>query len=224
MSKRTLSAIGRKALGLILISNSIASLISALSILWGSYLNVPTRETYFVNQLLFSFLALTSILNLAPAKALGKIEIRRFLFHHYVYGFILILLYFASATLFSIMQIWVWEGQTYMVLLFYWGAALIIDDIHDVSPRIAFLLDAAARRARRLGGLILIIHAVSSMVSVYVVFQILAWHIENTFPLGINSFMSQMRIFLLANFFITAFYGMKIVKDKIWLMNSRGIK
>jgi hypothetical protein len=223
MSKRILSAICRKALGLILISNSIASLLSALNVLYGAYLNalIQFHEAYVVNELLFIFLALTSILNLAPAKALGKIEIRRFLFHHYVYGFILIFLYFTSALLFSIMQPWVWDVQAYMSLLFCWGAALIIDDIYDVSPKIAFLLDAAARIIRRLGWLILIIHAISSLFSAYVAFQILAWNIENILLLGINPFLSPIRIFLVTNLFITAFYGLKIVKDRVWLMNSR---
>ncbi|MBS7634171.1 hypothetical protein KEJ34_01540 [Candidatus Bathyarchaeota archaeon] len=221
MFKKALSAISRKMLGLILISNSIASLISSLGFLWGSCLNVPIRfhETCFVSKLLFVFVALTSVLNLSPAKTLGKIEIRRLLFHHYVYGFMLILLYFTSAMLLSIMQPWVWEGQGYLILLLYWGAALVIDDIYDVSPRIAVLLDAFARRAHRLGSLILIVHAISSLVSIYVAFRVLVWHLENTFLLGINSFLSFARIFLMANLFITAFYGLEIVKSRAWLVN-----
>ncbi|MEM2912728.1 MAG: hypothetical protein QXR06_00125 [Candidatus Bathyarchaeia archaeon] len=210
----------RKMLGLILIFNSIASLISALGILSDSCLNVPIRfhETYFVNKLLFVFVVLTSILNLAPAKTLGKIEIRRLLFHHYVYGFMFILLYFTSAMLLSIMQLWVWEGQIYIILLLYWGAALVIDDIYDISPRIAVLLDAVTRRVRRLGSLILIVHAISSLASVYVAIQVLVWHLENTFLLGINSFLNFACIFLMANLFITAFYGLKIVKSRVWLV------
>lgn len=222
MFKKKLFAMSRKMLGLILISNSIASLISALGTLSGSCLNVPIQfhETYFINKLLFVFVALTSILNLAPAKTLGKIEIRRFLFHHYVYGFMLIFLYFTSAMLLSIMQLWVWEGQTYIVLFFYWGAALVIDDIYDISPRIAVLLDAVARRVHRLGSLILIVHAISSLFSVYVAFRVLVWHLENTFLLGVNSFLSFACIFLMTNLFITAFYGLKIVKSRVWLVGT----
>lgn len=206
-------------LGLMLISSSIASLISTLGILWGSCLNMPIQfhETCFVSKLLFVFVALTSLLNLSPAKTLGRIEIRRVLFHHYVYGFMLILLYFTSVMLLLVMQLWVWEGQTYIILLLYWGAALIIDDIYDVSPRIAVLLDAFARRARRLGSLILIVHAISSLISVYVAFRVLVWHLENTFLLGINSFLSFACIFLMANLFITAFYGLEIAKSRAWL-------
>lgn len=222
MFKKIVFTMGKKMLGLILISNSIASLISALGVLCGSCLNMPIQfhETYLVNKILFVFVALTSVLNLAPAKTLGKIEIRRLFFHHYVYGFMLILLYFTSAMLLSTMQLWVWDGQTYIILLLYWGSALVIDDICDISPRITVLLNAVARRVYRLGSLILTVHAISSLVSVYIAFGVLVWHLENAFLLGINSFLSFAYIFFMANLFVTAFYGLKIVKSRTWLAVS----
>ncbi|MEM2341698.1 MAG: hypothetical protein QXX94_03615 [Candidatus Bathyarchaeia archaeon] len=221
MSRETLVALGKKAIGLTLIYNSIVSLLSSISILCGAYMGFSAgfiSSPYSISSLPFLFVVLTSMLNIVPAKIIGKVNLRRILFHHYVYGILSIVVYFAFTILPFLTNKFIPSGyQAYLSLLLYWGLTLMIDDLADISPRIAHFLDRVKRKVKEMGESIQNVHLISNFISSYAVIQVLLWSFKEGFLLSYNPFLGTLHILLIANLLITALYGLKIYKEKIWL-------
>jgi len=229
MFKKTLMTLGKKVLSLALIFNFVVSLVSSLSILCGQYLGTFRKDLYkpyLVDSSLFWFIALTSTLNIVPARMLGKVNIRRILFHHYVYGFLSLLIYIVLWMLFSLLHIpnltvfphYEFQSyQSFTTLFLYWGITLIIDDAPDISPRILHILNRIRREICKVNRLIMKVHLVSSFVSIYIATSIFLWHFENDFLMGNYSLLDFTYILLIVNLFITALYGLKIARRGTWL-------
>ncbi len=229
MSEKTLVALGKKILGLALIFNSLVSLISALSIMYSQYVGLcPSSlyKPYLPDISLFWFVALASTLNIIPAKMLGKVTLKRILFHHYVYGFLSILLYIFLAAAFSLIHTStlivplyynIQSGETFMILLLYWGITLVIDDISDVSPRIARILNHIWEKARKINKPIMATHLISSFITIYIVLCMSLWHIKNGFLTNSSILLNFMSAPFIVNLLITSLYGLKIAGNKMWL-------
>ncbi len=226
MLKKTLIALGKKVLSLALIFNFVVSLISSLSVLYSQYWGIFREDLYkpyLVDSSLFWFIVLTSILNIIPARMLGKVNIRRILFHHYVYGFLSILIYIVLSILFSLLHtsnfiaFQYQDSQPFMVLLLYWGITLIIDDMPDVSPKILHILNRIKKEVHKINGLIMKIHLISSFVSIYVAICTFLWYFENNFLIGNYSLLDFTYTLFVINLFITAIYGLKIAGKRTWL-------
>lgn len=221
MSRETLVALSKKAIGLTLIHNSVASLLSSISILCGAYMGFSAGfipSPYSISNLPFLFVVLTSMLNIVPAKIIGKVNLRRILFHHYVYGILSITVYFAFTILPFLENKFIPSGHhIYLSPLLYWGLTLIIDDLADISPRIARFLDSVKRRVKEISEPIQKVHLISSFISVCAVIQVLSWSFKEGFLLSYNPFLGTLHILLTVNLSITALYGLKICKEKTWL-------
>lgn len=217
-----LRAILKKAVSLTLIFNSVASLLSSIGVLCGIYVGVSFIFIYnprSLESLPLFFVAATSILNIAPAKAIGRVNLRRIMFHHYVYGLLSIAAYFALciAHLFLADIFSLGKYQAYASLFLYWGLTLTIDDLADVSPRIEHLLNLIGNRVRRAGWLIQKVHLLSSLISAYAAIHVLVCSLKSGFPLIDSPLLGFLHTLLIANLLVTAFYGLKICREKTWL-------
>lgn len=219
-----LRAILKKAVSLTLIFNSVASLLSSIGVLCGIYVGVSfifICSPRSLENLPLFFVAVTSILNIAPAKTIGRVNLKRIVFHHYVYGLLSIAAYFAlsiphliPAGTFSL-----GGYQAYASLFLYWGLTLTIDDLADVSPRIANLLNLIGKGVRKAGQLIQKVHLLSSLISVYAAIHVLICSLKSGFLLIDSPFLGLLHTLLMVNLLITAVYGLKICGEKVWLKN-----
>ncbi len=228
-----LRALCKKILGLALIFNSIVSLISAANILYGFYqsrLFWQPYSPYLIEGSLFWFVILTSTLNLVPAKLTGKVDLRRFLFHHYVYGFLVILaslsliVLFMPACIFMVLEPSIgleMEGfqsvLSYAILFFiYGGLTLIIDDIYDISMRVSRIFDRIKTRMQRLGRMLQTVHLCSSVITIYIAACVAIWCFKNYFLMIDWPLLSLAHIIFTSSMLVNSFCGLKAVKERMW--------
>ena len=230
---RIIAKLGRKTLSLALIFNSMVSLACVVNVLIGSYVNAYSwqpNSPYFFNGLLFLFTIATAILNIVPAKLVGKVHLKRILFHHYVYGFLASSI---SATLTAVFtpayalvflmptlglqttglqMVMVYSGLFFV----YGGLALMIDDIRDVSEGLGKTLDKLKLWAVKSRKTLQKVHFVSSLVTVYVAAYVCVWCLENVAIAQTGLLWYVSNIILAANLLVTGFWGLKAVKAKYW--------
>ena len=230
---KILPAVAKKTLGLSLIFNSIVVIISILNILFTYYrsgFSWKPYSPYLLDSSLYWLAAATALLNIAPAKLIGKVKMKRLVFHHYVYGFIAILtatfLIAVFAPTYILIVLMPSSFQTrgfpiipiYFSLCFvYGGLTLIIDDIYDVSFRLANLFDGIRVKISKRSGLLQKAHLLASSVSVYLSFCSLFWYVKNFFWLKYVPVQNLAHIIFMSNLFISSLWGLKIIKGKIWL-------
>ena len=211
-----IKAPARKIISLFIMFNSLVSVISSLSIVYSvfaGYASNSVYKPYLFSTFLLISLTLTGALNIVPARIMGRVNIRRFLFHHYVYGFIALLISFTVALLSPLP----FYNLAYLAML-YLSITLILDDISDISPKIRNFLDNLKARVSGLSGVIMQIHMVSSVIAAYVTSSIILWHIGNGFP-AVDGILHAAFI---ANISITTAYGLGISWGKTWIKHFNG--
>ncbi|MEM2111715.1 MAG: hypothetical protein QXX08_07545 [Candidatus Bathyarchaeia archaeon] len=232
MSK-ILAAIARKTLGLTLIFNSLVSLASVSNILISFYFNGCTWKPfspYLIDGSLFWFTILTAFLNIAPAKLIGKVDMKRVLFHHYVYGFmsiftsLLLVALFAPAYIFILLTpyqgfqttgfqlIPIYAGLFFM----YGGLTLVVDDIYDMPIKMGRIFDKLKMKMFKLSDFVQSLHFCSSFASIYVTISAAIWYFENRFWLKNWPLWNIAHIVFISNLFVTSVWGLKIVRGKLW--------
>jgi len=86
---------GKKFFSLALIFNSLLSMVCAIGILSGYYASQPhwkLYQPYLIDGSLFWAIILASIINIFPVTTIGRVNTPRLWFHHYVYGFVVLIL------------------------------------------------------------------------------------------------------------------------------------
>ncbi|OYT45887.1 hypothetical protein CW711_04600 [Candidatus Bathyarchaeota archaeon] len=216
------TALGKKTLGLALIFNSLISLTSALRILSGFYAARPwwrPFSPYLLDGSLFWAVIPASILNIAPARVLGRVKIRRFLFHHYVYGLFVTLVSTASVHLSMAipssqsplrLSYGRLNGLTPYVETFfiYGGLTLLLDDISDISPRVKSFLRWLGEIAERFCKPIRASHALCSLASIYISLSIGLWFCRNRW-VDLWSLDAMSYIVLMASILVTGIFGLR---------------
>jgi len=227
MSRRT-AAIARKILSLALIFNSLVSIVSAANILASSYATkYYSRQysPYLVDGSLVWFIILTAILNIGPAKFLGRVKLRRMLFHHYVYGFLassvstVLMAIFAPASIVLLLvpslgfQVTDMQAvPVYAGLFFvYGGLTLIIDDIHDVSLSMGRALDKLKTKVPKSNKVLQAMHLWSSLISTYVLICSVLWYSENGLAVESWPFWNAPQLIFIVNLLVTSSWGLKAV-------------
>ncbi len=222
----------RKLLSLTLIFNSVITIISTASILLSSYIGIcdwSSFAPYLLDRSLLLFPFLASAMNLLPAKMLGKVNIKRILFHHYVYGLLVssmpLFLTMTFAPAYTLILLIPWLGlrmgifeifPAYAGSFFvYGGLTLIIDDFHDISASMSRSLNKIRSFLQRFGKILRAAHLFSSLVSMYTMVCGVLWCIGgNGLLRGYFPWESSQIIFLL-NLFITSILGLWTARKRI---------
>jgi hypothetical protein len=90
---RIISVYGRKIFSVALIFNALLTISFAIGLLWGLYVeNWTLYSPYLINGNLFWLAIAAAIVNIFPAASVGKVHTGRLWFHHYVYGFFVMLI------------------------------------------------------------------------------------------------------------------------------------
>lgn len=224
----------RKILSLALILNSLLCLISLVEVLafyyaagrsWDAY------SPYLIDRSLFWFAVLTVLLNIIPAKSIGRVHVKRLLFHHYVYGFIAMIVgtfflfsssmpgsILASSGLLSTAEKISYQSITFYTYLFflYGGFTLLLDDFADVSLKIRDIFDRLNERIFRSGRTIRLIHFCSSLVTLYTSISIFLWFIERQQTIIEWPIWFLAHLFFISSLLTNSLLGLNVVIGKRW--------
>lgn len=214
-----LSAYAKKFLSLSLIFNSLLSLVYAVGLLTGYYIEGWSLYTpYLANGALFWVLILTSIVNIFPAATVGQVRLGRLWFHHYIYGFLVSALAFiylillAPISLLSLFtanttNITVNVGRFFAL----GGLTLILDDLPDVSNWLRRGLGYLKLKAHQSRKLIHFAQYVMSCVCAYLFAAVTLYIIQN--PQDVT----PANLILSATLLITSLTSFAIARRKMWL-------
>lgn len=214
-----LSAYAKKFLSLSLIFNSLLSLVYAVGLLTGYYVEGWTLYApYLVDGSLFWVLIVASIINIFPSATVGQVRIGRLWFHHYIYGFLVsalalaYLILVAPMFLFSLFtanttNITVNVGRFFAL----GGLTLILDDLPDVSNwlrRVLCFLKLKIYRGRRL---MHIVQYVMNCLSIYLFTAVALYLVQN--PQDVT----PANLILSATLLITSLTSFAVAQRKMWL-------
>ena len=146
---------GRKLFSLVLTFNCLLSIVYAIGLLVGFYdANWKLYPPYLVDGSLFWVIILASIVNIFPAMSVGRVKTGRLWFHHYVYGFVVLVLSVfmlevsASVPLVSLFtarnkSIAINVGRFFVL----GGLTFVLDDFADISERLRSFLGILKSKA-----------------------------------------------------------------------------
>ncbi|GEM_PF-740078 len=234
MSK-TLSKLGRKTLSLALIFNSLISLTFVISNLVSSYPSTVGEQPYWfylIGNSVYLFVFIASILNILPAKLLGKVDLGRIWFHHYVYGFLassvsltLMVIFAPTYVLVFLMPSLCFQAAgLQMFLIFsalffvYGGLTLVIDDVRDVSAKLGKVFDKLKIRAYKSSRSLQKMHLISSLVTLCVSLSLYASLIEKIIQSEIWIIQNITATFFATSLLITGLWGLRAIKAKYWFI------
>jgi len=199
--------------------NSFITLASIAGILYGFYFHAwRSYSPYLINGNIFLLAAIAALVNIFPSASIGRcLHTGRFLFHHYVYGFFVLLvasifvLTFTSVSLDKLFivnsaNIAVNAGRFFVLT----GLVLFLDDLPDVSKRIESTLNKVKSGAYKLRKVIYSTQLVSGIISFYVFLTIALSSIEHR-AFTVSNFLTMGTIL------ITSITAVAFVKRKAWL-------
>ena len=136
----------KKNISLALIFNSLITLACVAGILVGFYRAFPYWQPfspYLIDGNLFWLIIVAALVNISPSASIGRaLHTGRFLFHHYVYGFFVLLsssvfvVAFTSVSLLSLFLVDTTNTAINVGRFFVLaGLTLLLDDPPDVSKK-----------------------------------------------------------------------------------------
>jgi len=229
---KTYANLAKKILSLTLIFNSLVSLISAGNILAGYYASRPWWQPYspyLMSGLLFWIAILTALLNIVPSKMVGRVHIRRLLFHHYVYGFLIMIgstLLIVSFIPNSLTTLFTptFTGESlslqslilYMELFFlYGGLTLLLDDLQDISLRVSRILNRFKKRTHKSGKILQFVHLCCSLITIYISLAVFLWSIEKYHWISQYPLWFLSHAILILSLLINGVWGSNVTKKML---------
>lgn len=217
----TVGTILKKIFSIALILNALITIGCVIGILNGFYGAYPWWQPYAPYLLfgeLFWLAIVAALVNIFPSASIGRsLHTGRFLFHHYVYGFLVLfisagfVIFFTPVSIFRLFlvdssSVEVTAGRFFLL----GGLALLLDDLPDVSIRTSRFLDWLKRQACKARKLIYAIQLVTGIVSLYITVSIIAYTVQNPARALPDSFFSGSML-------ITSITALALVIRKDWL-------
>jgi len=211
----------KKMFSLSLILNSFITLASVAGILYGLYHSWPYWKPfspYLINGNLFLVVAAAALINIFPSALIGRcLHTGRLWFHHYVYGFFVLLssaiyvIAFTSVSLIMLFFIYssniaVNAGRFFVLT----GLTLFLDDLPDVSKRVESALNKVKSGFYKVRKGIHALQLITGLVSFYV-FVAVALSSIHKLAFTFSNFLTM------STFLITSITSFVCVKRKAWL-------
>ncbi|MCW4009114.1 MAG: hypothetical protein NWF05_00630 [Candidatus Bathyarchaeota archaeon] len=144
---RAIAVYGRKIFSVALIFNALLTITCAVGILSGFYRVYPQWEPfapYLADGNIYWLAIAAAIINIFPAAYVGKVHTGRLWFHHYVYGFFVLvasaawLIFFTPISVLSVFFLSTPDVSVNAGKFFFLGGlTLVLDDLPDVH-RVTF--------------------------------------------------------------------------------------
>jgi hypothetical protein len=215
---RPLLVYGKKLFSLTLIFVSLLGIVYAVGLLTGFYaLHWTLYTPYLIDGSLFWFLIIASIINIFPATIVGRVKTGRLWFHHYVYGFAVLvpsavsLLIFTNVSLISLFM-----GNmnvTANVERFFalGGLTLVLDDLPDVSKATRLILSFMKSKAYQIRQMIHWVQFLMGTISFYIFLCVSA-------SVAVHpNWVTLANFILIGTLLVTSLTSFASVKRKIWL-------
>jgi hypothetical protein len=211
----------KKIYSIALILNALITVASVAGILSGFYISYPYWRPYapfLIDGNLFWIAIAAGVINIFPSAAIGRaLHTGRFLFHHYVYGFFVLLSTSACVTAFtsiSLPSLFFVESYNVGVnagrVFFLAGLALFLDDLPDVSKRVESGLNRIKEKAYRIRKSLHILQFITGVFALYCCLSILLSTIVDSSHALPNSFV-------IGSLLITSITSFVCLKRKSWL-------
>ncbi len=213
--------ITKKIFSVSLVFNALLTIGCTVGILGGFYWyyhNWHPFSPYLVNGSLLWVAIAAAIINIFPSAGLGRsLHTGRFLFHHYFYGILVLILsaiYIAFFTPVNLLNIFLVNDTSVQVnigrFFLLGGLTLLLDDLPDVSTRIESSLNwlkaKVGKEARIISAVQVICGSVSSYVFVAIVFSVY----------NNPQFVTFANLMLIGTLFITSVTSFIFIKRSVW--------
>jgi len=213
------SVYGRKLFSLVLTFNCLLCIVYAIGLLAGFYeANWKLYPPYLVDGSLFWMIILASIVNIFPAMSVGRMKTGRLWFHHYVYGFVVLVLsaimlkMSTSVPLVSLFTARNASLATNVGRFFVLGGlTLILDDFADISERLRSVLSVLKSKAYQARKIIHATQCLTGLLSFYIFVCVSLYIALNPARASLGNFILAGTLFVTS---LTSFGGLK---RKIWL-------
>jgi hypothetical protein len=211
----------KKLFSLSLILNALITLAAVAGILYGFYHAWPDWKPfspYLINGNLFLLVAAAAFINIFPSARIGRcLHTGRLWFHHYVYGFFVLLssvifvVTFTSVSLIMLFFIYsssvaVNAGRFFVLT----GLTLFLDDLPDVSKRVESALNKIKSGFYHIRKAIYAFQLITGLVSFYV-FLAVALSIFHKLAFTFSNFITM------STFLITSITSFACVRRKAWI-------
>ncbi|MDR0492832.1 MAG: hypothetical protein LBH74_04240 [Nitrososphaerota archaeon] len=211
----------KKIFSLTLIFNALLTIACTVSILSSAYWIYPGWKPfspYLTDVNVFWVVIAAATLNVFPSALLGrKLHTGRFLFHHYVYGFLVLAVAAIYITVFtpaSLGTIFLVNNTAVSVnagrFLLLGGLTLLLDDLPDVSKHIETALNRIKSGAFHVRKLITIAQIVTGSCTLYLFVAICVAMTQ------VSEWVTLANFILIITVFITAVTSFVFVKRKAW--------
>ena len=211
----------RKVFSLALIFNSLLTVVFAMGLLASYYALFPTWTPYppfIFDGRLFWLLIPAALFNIFPCVNIGKVHTGRLWFHHYVYGFLVIIAAIAATALLlpsgmsSLFTIYTTDAGVNACRFFIvGGVTLVLDDLADVSERIQSGLKFVKTKAHRNGRILHLVQLGLGFVALYFLGAITIYLTQH------HDEITLANSILVGSIVITVLTSFANVKRKVWL-------
>jgi hypothetical protein len=213
--------ISKKIFSVSLVFNALLTITFAANILSNFYWHFAGWQPfspYLISGNLFWISIVAAVINIFPSASLGRsLHTGRFLFHHYLYGFIVLVCALAYVILFSPIGLFelffVFDQRVEVNIGRFFvlgGLALVLDDLPDVSTRVESALNGLKFKVGEINKIVSVLHIVCGTVSLYI-FAAIAMETA-TMPQSVT----LANILCAGTIFITGVTSFIFVKRGIW--------
>ncbi len=211
----------KKIFSISLVFNALLTIACCVGILAGYYYYFPTWEPfspYILNGNLFWFVIAAAVINIFPSAALGrKLHTGRFLFHHYFYGFLVLVAAVIFVFIFSpvsILALFFVNDTSVAVnvgrFLILGGATLVLDDLPDVSKGMEDSLNWLKAKILPKANAVVGAQLVCGAVSMYFFTALLVGMAQH------SEWVTLANWLLVGSVFITGVTSFVFVRKEIW--------
>jgi len=213
------SVCGRKLFSLVLTFNCLLCMVYAIGLLAGFYeAHWRLYRPYLVDGSLFWAIILASIVNIFPAMSVGRVKTGRLWFHHYVYGFVFLVLsaiVLEMSTSVPLVSLFTARKTSLAVnvgrFFVLGGLTLVLDDFGDISKRLRSVLNVLKSRAYQARKIILATQCLTGLLSFYIFVCVDLF-------IAVNPVRATLGNFILAGtLLVTSLTSFGGLKRKVWL-------
>lgn len=217
----SIGVILKKVYSVTLILNALITVTAAIGILSGFYAAYPYWRPYapfLLDGNLFWIVLAAGLINIFPSAAIGRtLHTGRFLFHHYVYGFFVLVSSSALVTAFTSIPLpSLFFVDSYSVgvnagrVCFLAGLALFLDDLPDISKKVESGLNKIKTKAYQIRKSLHILQFITGCFAFYCCLSIILSTVMDSSRILPNSFV-------IGSLLVTSITSFACVKRGAWL-------
>ena len=211
----------KKIFSISLVFNSLLTIACAVGIISGFYFYYSDWHPfapYLIHGSIFWVVIAAAVINLYPSAMLGrKLHTGRFLFHHYFYGFLVLVcacLYVVFLTPVSLLTIFFVNNTSIDInigrFFILGGLTLLLDDLPDVSTRIEFHLNWIKAKALNIPRFLIITQIITGFFALYLSIALLLG------MLNVPEWVTVANFLLLLTTLFTAMTSFIFAKRRFW--------